>query len=249
MLCSRRPAPPADPLPEHQMQPLLASRCMPRTTIDIDASVLFELKRRQRSEKRPLGELASELLAEALAGRAAEREQAALGGANRWVRALTSMTRKRSGGRSRARGDRPEPDDDQRPDMGRDDGCDDQCGPVARPLQGMPYKGDERQRRGCRPLSSQRRASNGGRRVRADRGDAPFVRVRPCGRRWLDLFDFFSRSAGRSQPSGVARHPSGCRPSRRGDSNPGPLHYESHGGIAFLLLSGICGGLTCPQMG
>ncbi len=47
---------------------------MPRTTIDIDASVLHELKRRQRSEKRPLGELASELLAEALAGRAAERE-------------------------------------------------------------------------------------------------------------------------------------------------------------------------------
>jgi Arc/MetJ family transcription regulator len=56
------------------MQLLLASRCMPRTTIDIDASVLHELKRRQRTEKRPLGELASELLAEALAGRAAERE-------------------------------------------------------------------------------------------------------------------------------------------------------------------------------
>jgi hypothetical protein len=47
---------------------------MTRTTIDIDASVLSELKRRQRSEKRPLGELASELLADALAGRAAERE-------------------------------------------------------------------------------------------------------------------------------------------------------------------------------
>jgi hypothetical protein len=47
---------------------------MPRTTIDIDASVLHELKRRQRTERRPLGELASELLAEALAGRAAERE-------------------------------------------------------------------------------------------------------------------------------------------------------------------------------
>jgi hypothetical protein len=47
---------------------------MTRTTIDIDASVLSELKRRQRREKRPLGELASELLAEALAGQAAERE-------------------------------------------------------------------------------------------------------------------------------------------------------------------------------
>lgn len=47
---------------------------MTRTTIDIDASVLDELKRRQRREKRPLGELASELLAEALAGSAAARE-------------------------------------------------------------------------------------------------------------------------------------------------------------------------------
>lgn len=40
---------------------------MPRTTIDIDASVLRELKRRQRREKKTLGELASELLARALA--------------------------------------------------------------------------------------------------------------------------------------------------------------------------------------
>ena len=40
---------------------------MPRTTLDIDASVLRELKRRQRSEKKTLGELASELLAKALA--------------------------------------------------------------------------------------------------------------------------------------------------------------------------------------
>jgi len=47
---------------------------MPRTTIDIDASVLLELKHRQRREKRPLGELASELLAEALSARAAERQ-------------------------------------------------------------------------------------------------------------------------------------------------------------------------------
>jgi hypothetical protein len=47
---------------------------MPRTRIDIDASVLEELKRRQRSEKRPLGELVSELLADGLARRAAERE-------------------------------------------------------------------------------------------------------------------------------------------------------------------------------
>ncbi len=40
---------------------------MPRTTLDIDASVLRELKDRQRSEKKSLGQLVSELLAQALA--------------------------------------------------------------------------------------------------------------------------------------------------------------------------------------
>ena len=40
---------------------------MPRTTIDIDASVLAELKRRQRTAGKNLGQLASELLAKALA--------------------------------------------------------------------------------------------------------------------------------------------------------------------------------------
>lgn len=39
---------------------------MPRTTVNIDASVLRELKRRQRREGKPLGELISELLARAL---------------------------------------------------------------------------------------------------------------------------------------------------------------------------------------
>jgi Arc/MetJ family transcription regulator len=42
-------------------------RFMPRTTLDIDASVLAELKRRQRREQKSLGQLASELLALALA--------------------------------------------------------------------------------------------------------------------------------------------------------------------------------------
>jgi len=41
--------------------------CMPRTTLDIDASVLRELKRRGRRERKSLGQLASELLARALA--------------------------------------------------------------------------------------------------------------------------------------------------------------------------------------
>ena len=40
---------------------------MHRTTIDIDASVLRELKRRQRRERTTLGQLVSELLARALA--------------------------------------------------------------------------------------------------------------------------------------------------------------------------------------
>lgn len=39
---------------------------MPRTTVDIDASVLRELKKRQRREKKPLGQLISELLAKAI---------------------------------------------------------------------------------------------------------------------------------------------------------------------------------------
>jgi hypothetical protein len=48
------------------MRSLLASRIMPRTTLDIDAAVLRMLKRRQRSEGKSLGQLASELLAVAL---------------------------------------------------------------------------------------------------------------------------------------------------------------------------------------
>jgi len=44
---------------------------MPRTTIDIDASVLRELKRRQRKEGKTLGGLMSELLARALAAEGA----------------------------------------------------------------------------------------------------------------------------------------------------------------------------------
>ena len=39
---------------------------MPRTTIDLDASVLRELKRRKRGSGQSLGQLASELLAGAL---------------------------------------------------------------------------------------------------------------------------------------------------------------------------------------
>ena len=39
---------------------------MPRTTIDIDASVLRQLKKRQERERKPLGQLVSELVAKAI---------------------------------------------------------------------------------------------------------------------------------------------------------------------------------------
>ena len=51
---------------------------MPRTTLDIDASVLRELKRRQRQQKKTLGELASELLAKALAEEGGQQKPAPL---------------------------------------------------------------------------------------------------------------------------------------------------------------------------
>lgn len=41
-------------------------RCIPRTTVDIDASVLRELKKRQKREQKPLGQLVSELVAKAM---------------------------------------------------------------------------------------------------------------------------------------------------------------------------------------
>ncbi len=40
---------------------------MPRTTVNIDASVLGQLKRRQDKERKPLSELVNQLLARALA--------------------------------------------------------------------------------------------------------------------------------------------------------------------------------------
>ena len=49
---------------------------MPRTTLDIDASVLQELKALQREQRKPLGRLVSELLATALAERQDRKRQA-----------------------------------------------------------------------------------------------------------------------------------------------------------------------------
>lgn len=47
---------------------------MPRTTVNIDAVVLRELKRRQKAEGKPLGLLMSELLARAFSKREEDRE-------------------------------------------------------------------------------------------------------------------------------------------------------------------------------
>lgn len=51
------------------MRTVLASRIMARTTLDLDPSVLLELRRRGASERKSMGQLASELLAPALAER------------------------------------------------------------------------------------------------------------------------------------------------------------------------------------
>jgi hypothetical protein len=47
---------------------------MPRTTLDIDAAVLRELKRRRQKDNKTLGELVSELLARALADEPADEK-------------------------------------------------------------------------------------------------------------------------------------------------------------------------------
>jgi len=49
------------------MRFVLSSSIMTRTTIDIDAPVLKDLKRRQKLERKSLGRLVSDLLAESLA--------------------------------------------------------------------------------------------------------------------------------------------------------------------------------------
>lgn len=51
---------------EHLMLILISSGVMPRTTVDLDASVLNELRRRAQRERKSMGSLASELLAQQL---------------------------------------------------------------------------------------------------------------------------------------------------------------------------------------
>jgi len=59
----------------HLMWPWLSSRIMARTTVDIDAAVLRDLKRLQKRQGKSLGQLISELVAAALTReKAAEKE-------------------------------------------------------------------------------------------------------------------------------------------------------------------------------
>jgi hypothetical protein len=62
------------------MRRRLSSRIVPRTTLEIDASILAELRRRGEAERKSMGQVASELLAAALAG----AEPAAGRAAFRW---------------------------------------------------------------------------------------------------------------------------------------------------------------------
>ena len=52
--------------PKHLMVQMIASDVVPRTTVDLDASVLAELRRRSAREGKSLGWLTSELLAQQL---------------------------------------------------------------------------------------------------------------------------------------------------------------------------------------
>lgn len=51
---------------QHLVRPLIASRIMPRTTLDLDSSVLRELRRLAAREGKSMGTVASELVARAL---------------------------------------------------------------------------------------------------------------------------------------------------------------------------------------
>jgi post-segregation antitoxin (ccd killing protein) len=64
---------------------------MPRTTVDLDAAVLRELKRRSRARGTTMSRLASELLAHALANEAGTGEPPALEWRTAPMRALVDV--------------------------------------------------------------------------------------------------------------------------------------------------------------
>lgn len=64
---------------------------MPRTTVDLDASVLRELKRLARAEGKSLGQVASEILGGALHGEPQQHVPAPLAWATRPMVALVDL--------------------------------------------------------------------------------------------------------------------------------------------------------------
>jgi hypothetical protein len=67
---------------------------MPRTTIDIDAPLLRELKKLREKEGRSLGQIVSQLLAEALARRKSARVSPNLQWVSRPMHALVPLSDK-----------------------------------------------------------------------------------------------------------------------------------------------------------
>ena len=67
---------------------------MPRTTVDIDAPVLKEIKSLQKKEHRALGQIVSQLLSEALARRRTPRKMPAFKWTSRSMRAFVDLTDK-----------------------------------------------------------------------------------------------------------------------------------------------------------
>jgi len=67
---------------------------MPRTTLDIDAPLLKELKKLQESEGRSLGKIVSQLLAEALARRKRPPEPPKFQWVSRPMHALVALSDK-----------------------------------------------------------------------------------------------------------------------------------------------------------
>jgi hypothetical protein len=71
-----------------------SSRIMPRTTIDIAAPILKELKALQRENGRPLGQIVSQLLAEALSRRTSARKPREFRWISKPMRALVDIADK-----------------------------------------------------------------------------------------------------------------------------------------------------------
>jgi hypothetical protein len=73
------------------MRDAQASRIMSRTTVDIDPTVMRQLKARQRREGKTLGRLVSELLSAALAADEGEPPPVPLVWSSRPMRALVDL--------------------------------------------------------------------------------------------------------------------------------------------------------------